>query len=183
MASTPELGGSREPPFVSPWTVVAVVVGWLVFVAIALWMLGVVWPKTVVPPMPAPTTFPAPRLQGDPIAEYNRLRAQQLAKLGSYAWVDRNAGVVQIPIERAIDLLAARGNDAYGPLEPPTPPSPAETARATVDAAGQGLAAPTPAGDATSAAANPTIPAPTSTVPSGGAAVPAPQQPVEAPKP
>jgi hypothetical protein len=133
--------------------------------------------------MPTPTTFPAPRLQGDPVAEYNRLRAQQLAKLGSYAWVDRDAGIVQVPIERAIRLLAARGNDAYGPLEPPPPPSPAETARAMVDAAGQGLTNPTPAGDATSAAANPAMPAPTSTVPSGGASVPAPAQPVETPKP
>jgi hypothetical protein len=183
VASTPELGGRHEPPFVATWTVVGVVVGWLVFVALSLWMLGAVWPKTVVPPMPATTTFPAPRLQADPTAEYERLRAQQLARLGAYAWVDRDAGIVQIPIERAIDLLAARGNDAYGPLEPPPPPSPAETARATVDAAGQGLAAPAPAGDATSAAANPAIPAPTSTVPSGGASVPAPAQPAEAPKP
>jgi hypothetical protein len=182
LASTPELGGRREPPFVSTWTVVTVVVGWLVFVALALWMLGLVWPTAIVPPMPEATTLPAPRLQGDPIAEYNQLKAAQLARLNSYAWVARGAGIVQIPIERAIGLLAAR-KDAYAPLEPPQPASPAETARATVDAAGRGVAAPTPAGDATSAAANPAIPAPTSTVPSGGAAVPAPPQPVEAPKP
>ena len=29
--------------------------------------------------------------------------------LDNYGWVDKSAGVVRIPIDRAIDLLAVRG--------------------------------------------------------------------------
>ncbi len=35
-----------------------------------------------------------------------RDRAAQLERLGSYGWVDRRAGVVHIPIERAMQLVA-----------------------------------------------------------------------------
>ena len=37
------------------------------------------------------------------------LRARDAAALHEYAWVDRDAGVVRIPIERAIAVLAERG--------------------------------------------------------------------------
>ena len=164
MASTPELGTRRELPFVSTWKVVGTVVAWLAYVALGMWVLTLVWPKSIRPPLVEPGTCPAPRLQGDPVAEYNRLTAEQLAELGSYAWVDRGAGIVRIPIERAIDLLAARGNDAYGPLEPAPPPSPAQTARDVVDAAGRGAP---PLAGATPPPNGPAMQAPTSTVPSG----------------
>lgn len=52
---------------------------------------------------------PAPRLQTDPAADLHALRARDEALLSSYAWVDRDAGLVRIPIERAIDLVAKRG--------------------------------------------------------------------------
>ena len=52
---------------------------------------------------------PAPRLQVAPAADLSRLRAREEALLHDYAWADRDAGVVRIPIERAIELLAARG--------------------------------------------------------------------------
>jgi hypothetical protein len=52
---------------------------------------------------------PAPRLQHSPIEDLQALRARDDASLHRYAWVDRDAGVVRIPIERAIALLAARG--------------------------------------------------------------------------
>ncbi len=51
---------------------------------------------------------PAPRLQRDPLEDLRTLRAREEALLQGYAWVDRNAGTVRIPIERAIDVLAAR---------------------------------------------------------------------------
>lgn len=52
---------------------------------------------------------PEPRLQTEPIADLAALRARDAALLHSYAWVDRNAGLVRIPVERAIEILAARG--------------------------------------------------------------------------
>ncbi len=52
---------------------------------------------------------PAPRLQVAPAADLGRLRAREDALLHGYSWADRDAGVVRIPIERAIELLASRG--------------------------------------------------------------------------
>ena len=52
---------------------------------------------------------PEPRLQTAPLDDLVALRAAEDATLHSYAWVDRDAGVARIPIERAIDLLAERG--------------------------------------------------------------------------
>ncbi len=37
------------------------------------------------------------------------LRDGQEATLAGYGWVDRKAGVVRVPIERAMDLVAERG--------------------------------------------------------------------------
>ena len=49
---------------------------------------------------------PAPREQVYPITDYQRYRAAEQAKLEAYAWVDRTGGIVQIPIERAMALVA-----------------------------------------------------------------------------
>ena len=50
---------------------------------------------------------PAPRLQANPAADLAAERAQQRQRLQSYRWVDRDAGIAQIPIERAMALLVA----------------------------------------------------------------------------
>jgi hypothetical protein len=52
---------------------------------------------------------PLPRLQGQPTKDLAEMRAEEEAALSSYGWVDRGAGVVHIPIERAIDLTVERG--------------------------------------------------------------------------
>ena len=40
------------------------------------------------------------------------LRAQQEKQATSYGWVDQKAGIVRIPIERAMDVVAARRRGA-----------------------------------------------------------------------
>lgn len=57
--------------------------------------------------MPPEERFPAPRLQVDPAQELIRLRAGEDTLLENYAWVDRSRGLIRIPIERAMDLLAS----------------------------------------------------------------------------
>lgn len=52
---------------------------------------------------------PEPRLQTHPIRDLHDLRAAEDVVLNGYGWVDRNAGVVRIPIARAMELLAKRG--------------------------------------------------------------------------
>ncbi len=54
-------------------------------------------------------TPPGPRLQTDPVIDWQILQATEEARLHTYGWVDQKAGVVRIPIDRAIDLLAQRG--------------------------------------------------------------------------
>jgi hypothetical protein len=51
----------------------------------------------------------APVLQTDAAAELRALRSKEDAMLESYGWIDRKAGVIRIPIERAIELTAERG--------------------------------------------------------------------------
>ena len=53
--------------------------------------------------------FPQPRLETDERDEINGFRTREQQILHSYGWVDQNAGVVRIPIERAMQLLAEQG--------------------------------------------------------------------------
>jgi len=52
-----------------------------------------------------------------------RQRAAQLERLRSYGWVDRQAGVVHLPIERAMDLVV----QGIRPMPSSTGPAPSET--------------------------------------------------------
>ncbi len=52
---------------------------------------------------------PEPRLQKDPQLDLQEYMAAQNAKLNSYGWVNEQAGVVSIPIDRAMDLIVQRG--------------------------------------------------------------------------
>lgn len=52
---------------------------------------------------------PEPRLQVSGAADLAAFRAREESELTSYGWVDRKAGTVRIPIDRAMDLLLQRG--------------------------------------------------------------------------
>jgi hypothetical protein len=52
---------------------------------------------------------PEPRLQTNPREDMGNLRAREDQALTSYGWVDKNAGIVRIPIERAMQLIVERG--------------------------------------------------------------------------
>ena len=52
---------------------------------------------------------PEPRLQTDPVGDLAALRAREDVLLQHYTWVDEDAGVMRIPIERAMELLADGG--------------------------------------------------------------------------
>jgi hypothetical protein len=53
--------------------------------------------------------IPQLRLQVDAPEELRRLRAAEDAVLSSYSWVDRDADIVKIPIDRAMEILAKKG--------------------------------------------------------------------------
>jgi hypothetical protein len=53
--------------------------------------------------------IPQLRLQVDAPEELRQLRAAEDAVLSSYSWVDKDAGIVKIPIDRAMEILAKKG--------------------------------------------------------------------------
>lgn len=66
-----------------------------------------------------------PHLQMMPAEELGEFRAKEEAELNSYGWIDRTAGVVRIPVARAMDLLLERGLPVRtGTNAPTTGPSP-----------------------------------------------------------
>jgi hypothetical protein len=78
-------------------------------------------------PAQAIQRFPEPRLQPNPPADLNKFRAQEEQILNSYGWVDPQTGVAHIPIEQAIDIIAARGLPVRQGGE--TPPAAAQGAQ------------------------------------------------------
>lgn len=69
------------------------------------------------------TEPPAPRLQVDPALDIYDHRQAEEKVLGSYGWVDEKAGVVRIPIARAMELLAQRGTAATAGTGNPAAPA------------------------------------------------------------
>jgi len=55
------------------------------------------------------TLPPPPRLQTNPRGDLLELREAEDRVLTTYGWVDRNTGVVRIPIEQAMKLTDERG--------------------------------------------------------------------------
>lgn len=52
------------------------------------------------------------------LQDYAQVNRESDAHLHAYAWVDRQPGVVRIPIERAMELLVAGAKPASAPQEP-----------------------------------------------------------------
>lgn len=109
---------SPEAPDVAARSVLAYVFGFLVCVVIGIAGLYAYYLSNVTGPLIAtPRVFPEPRLQTDPHSDLNRLQAAQRKTLSTYTWVDPGHGIVQIPIERAMQLIVARGGHALDPLQ------------------------------------------------------------------
>lgn len=53
--------------------------------------------------------FPQPTLQPDPPADLNKFVAREDQHLNSYGYIDQKQGILYIPIERAIDIVAQQG--------------------------------------------------------------------------
>jgi hypothetical protein len=69
-------------------------------------------------------TPPEPRLEPRPLVPRLQLRQEENAVLETYGWVDRNRGVVRVPIRRAMEILVERGLPPSKPM-PATAPLPA----------------------------------------------------------
>src|SRR6185312_12519901 len=54
------------------------------------------------------TQPPEPRLQAEPKVELKDLKADEETILTSYGWIDPNKGIVRIPVDQAIDIVAQK---------------------------------------------------------------------------
>ena len=60
---------------------------------------------------------PEPRVEIEPWQQLRGVRAHEEHVLSSYAWVDEKQGTVRIPIDQAMDLLAAKRLPSHNYLE------------------------------------------------------------------
>ena len=51
----------------------------------------------------------SPELDADQSVALRELRERELAVLNEYKWLDRQAGIARIPIDRAMEIVAERG--------------------------------------------------------------------------
>lgn len=133
---------------------------WFVFIAgiavMLLFGIAAVLLKVLVPKEPEDAARIAER-----ISARQELMASNETRLGTYAWVDKAKGSVQIPIERAMELaivrLANRPPEPAGPIDgaaPVSTPAAGSNPQATVEAEAQAE----PKGEAGSDAAAQPIP-------------------------
>jgi hypothetical protein len=85
-------------------------------------------------------SYPAPALQRDPGFDLQKYRSAAESDLNGYGWIDRARGIVKIPIERAMTLLASRGL----PVRPPIQNGPTELEMQNQKAAMAGPPLPAP---------------------------------------
>ncbi|MBB3230943.1 hypothetical protein [Halomonas stenophila] len=137
MSDTEPHHETRDVPACLPLRVIVLMV---LFVPLGLGIIGGLM-STVWAPPPSPATpftadrpveTPAPRLQAIPQRDLAAFEARMTRELTHYGWVDREAGIVRLPIERAMALLVERGlPDTRGPVsdrrEPPHPSPDAAT--------------------------------------------------------
>jgi hypothetical protein len=69
--------------------------------------------------------FPQPRLQETPPVDLVGILREEKARVSTYGWVDKKAGVARIPVDRAMDILAEKGlpKVAAKPRTPGAPPN------------------------------------------------------------
>lgn len=66
--------------------------------------------------LPAPRQLPSPQVRTDERLLRQQLEAAQAERLSGYHWENSQKTVIGIPIERAMQILAARGTAAYDPI-------------------------------------------------------------------
>jgi hypothetical protein len=59
-----------------------------------------------------------PRLQISAPADLSKFREEEAEQLNTYGWINKTAGVVRIPVNRAMDLVLQRGLPARKAGEP-----------------------------------------------------------------
>lgn len=107
----PETRSQYEPDLARPgplwWLLALTLAAILALSGLIWWLFDDAQSPAPVPEVAMPARAPA--LQRAPVAEYQAFHRRAEDALHSVGWVDREAGVVHMPIERAMALLVERG--------------------------------------------------------------------------
>lgn len=115
-----------EAPAVATRVVLVTAIGFLIFVAISLVLLHFFYRAQIHQTVfVQPASFAKPQLQTNEADDLAKLQAKQRGRLNGYAWVDREEGIVAIPIEEAMKRIVGLGADAFAPLDTSAPVQPA----------------------------------------------------------
>jgi hypothetical protein len=93
-------------------------------VAVALlgaWGLIASLGGTLHGPAVHPAPLPAPVLEQHPLIDRRAYDFKQRQKLARYGWIDRDKGVVQIPIDVAMTLISKRASAGESPAKGTSP--------------------------------------------------------------
>jgi hypothetical protein len=95
-------------------TIGLILLGIFVFLVIAPFVLIAAFPRAV-PDVGREMTItpPEPRLQLDPAEDLAQFRADEEERLNSYYWVDKEKGLVHIPISQAMKDVVEKGIDGF----------------------------------------------------------------------
>jgi len=110
-------GDSFEHSDIQPRVVVAGAAGLLATMAVLVIVISVFGSLVTGTPVTLsqggagapPPSPPAPGLEAQPGQDLAAYRDFEQVKLSTYRWVDRQAGLVAIPIDRAMDVVAQQG--------------------------------------------------------------------------
>jgi hypothetical protein len=118
MAADHALPDRLEPDSTEPKLLLGIAGAILLLLVIAFGL--VLWFYIANVPAHGPTVpkmFPSPRLVQDETDWLNRAETEQRSRLQGYRWVDRDKGLIAVPIEDAMHRIAARGADGYAPVD------------------------------------------------------------------
>jgi hypothetical protein len=77
--------------------------------------------------VPVPSAFPPqPRLQAKPWEELQIMRQNEDRVLTTYGWVNKKAGTVRIPIDRAMEIVVEKGLPVRTENAPASPARPSQ---------------------------------------------------------
>ena len=88
---------------------------WIITGVVYFWFAYLAHHRAVTSPPPLPIEAhgnplpPEPRLQQSPRQDLKAMRIREDWTLSHYTWVDKQKGIVGIPIDRAIQIVAQRG--------------------------------------------------------------------------
>ena len=88
---------------------------WIIAGFVYLYFAYLAHSRALSSPQPLPIEVhgnplpPQPRLQASPREDLSAMRKREDWTLTHYSWIDKQKGTVEIPIQRAIEIIAQRG--------------------------------------------------------------------------